>query len=167
MNKIENIMLKGLVDEDFVNYRKPSMFLSTCKCDWKCCIESNIPIEICQNCDLTKDPNISISIEKLYNRYINNPIAKAILIGGLEPMLQQDEVYALIKHFRIKGCLDDIVIYTGYEDYEIAPFLATIKAEFTNIYIKFGRFIPDQKPHYDEILGVNLCSDNQRGVKIC
>ena len=33
--------------------------------------------------------------------------------------------------------------------------------KFSNIIIKFGRYIPGQKPHYDEILGVNLASDNQ------
>ena len=27
--------LKGVKLEDFVNYKKPSMFLITCFCDWK------------------------------------------------------------------------------------------------------------------------------------
>ena len=35
-----------------------------------------------------------------------------------------------------------------------------------NIIIKYGRFIPDQQPHYDEILGVNLASSNQGAEKI-
>ena len=38
---------------------------------------------------------------------------------------------------------------------------------FTNIIIKFGRYIPNQKPHYDEVLGVNLASDNQYAERIC
>jgi hypothetical protein len=29
------------------------------------------------------------------------------------------------------------------------------------VIVKFGRFIPNQKSHYDEILGVNLVSPNQ------
>ena len=45
----EKIHLKGVVMEDFVNYAKPSLFLITCKCDWKCCHEANIPITVCQN----------------------------------------------------------------------------------------------------------------------
>ena len=33
-----------------------------------------------------------------------------------------------------------------------------------NIYIKYGRFIPNKPSHYDELLGVNLASDNQYTV---
>ena len=33
--------------------------------------------------------------------------------------------------------------------------------QYPNIIIKYGRFIPDQKSHYDEILGVELASNNQ------
>ena len=33
--------------------------------------------------------------------------------------------------------------------------------------LKFGRFKPNHTPHYDEVLGIKLCSDNQRGVQIC
>ena len=44
----ENIIhLKGVIMEDFVNYAKPSIFLITCQCDWKCCHEANIPISVC------------------------------------------------------------------------------------------------------------------------
>ena len=34
------------------------------------------------------------------------------------------------------------------------------------IIIKYGRFIPNQQKHYDEILGVYLASDNQYAEKI-
>lgn len=160
------MLIKGLVDEDFVNYKKPSMFISSCFCDWKCCTESNIPITTCQNCELAQSPTIDISLESIYARYINNPISKALVIGGLEPMLQKEQFYDLIAHFRNNGCKDDIVIYTGYEPNEIADFIERIKP-FGNIIIKFGRFKPNHTPHYDEVLGIKLCSDNQRGVQIC
>ena len=35
-----------------------------------------------------------------------------------------------------------------------------------NIIIKYGRFIPHQEKHFDEILGVYLASDNQYGKRI-
>jgi hypothetical protein len=35
-----------------------------------------------------------------------------------------------------------------------------------NIIIKYGRFIPNHQPHYDEILGVKLASDNQYAERI-
>lgn len=161
------MLIKGLIDEDFVNYKKPAMFISTCFCDWKCCKENNIPISECQNCELAENSNIEISIEKIFNRYISNPISQALVIGGLEPIMQKKEIYDLIKYFRDNGCNDDIVIYTGYEPYEISEFVHTISCDFDGVIMKFGRFIPNQESHYDNILGVNLCSDNQRGIQLC
>jgi organic radical activating enzyme len=161
------MQIKGLIDEDFVNYKLPSMFISACFCDWKCCKEANIPIHICQNQSIADMPNINISAMDIYNRYINNPITKAIVIGGLEPMLQQDEVLELIRCFREQGCNDDIIIYTGYELNEVAPFITQLPKEYSNIILKVGRFIPGQEYHYDDILGVHLCSDNQQGVQLC
>ena len=55
--KISNVTI-----EDFVNYKKPSMFIGMGTCTWKCCKESNIPITVCQNHELinnTKDVNVT------------------------------------------------------------------------------------------------------------
>ena len=41
-----------------------------------------------------------------------------------------------------------------------------IYLNFRNIIVKFGRFIPDQESHYDEVLGVNLASNNQYAKKL-
>ena len=38
--------------------------------------------------------------------------------------------------------------------------------QFENIIIKFGRFIPNQGKHFDEILGIWLSSDNQYAEEI-
>ena len=81
-------------------------------------------------------------------------------------MLQFEDIISFVKYFREHGCDDDIVIYTGYEPNEIADFIERIKP-FGNIIFKFGRFKPNHTPHYDEVLGIKLCSDNQRGVQIC
>ena len=157
--------IKGLIDEDFVNYKLTSMFILTYTCDWKCCVEANIPIETCQNCELSQSKTYEISIEELYQRYIDNPISESIVIGGLEPAKQMDEINYLVKYFRDDGCNDDIVIYTGYYENEITSWITYLK-QFSNVVFKFGRFIPNHKPHYDKILGVNLASDNQYGKKI-
>lgn len=37
---------------------------------------------------------------------------------------------------------------------------------YENIIIKFGRFIPNDVEHYDEILGVKLKSNNQYAKRI-
>ena len=158
--------IRNLVMEDFLNYRKPSMFIISSFCDFKCCHEQNIPKTVCQNEPLIADTKITeISTEYLFNSYINNPITKSIVIGGLEPFMQFEEVYDLIKYFRDNNCNDDFVIYTGYNEDEIKEQVNQLK-EFSNIIIKFGRFVPNQKKHYDNVLGVELASLNQYGKRI-
>lgn len=157
--------VKAIRDEDFVNYKLPCMFISTCFCDWKCCHEVNIPETVCQNNGLFEMETIDMSIQSIYNRYINNPISEAIVIGGLEPIKQYDELYSLIKEFRSNNCNDYFVIYTGYNKFEIKEYISQLK-KFENIIFKFGRYIPGHNSHYDQVLGVNLASDNQYGERI-
>lgn len=159
------MQVKTIIDEDFTNYKNPSMFIATCYCNWKCCIEQDLDNSICQNSEIAKQKNIEISADEIFSRYNSNLITDAIVIGGLEPFLQFEEVYELIKYFRDNNCNDDFIIYTGYYDYEISDKINKLK-HFQNIIIKFGRFIPNQKSHYDDVLGINLISDNQYGEKI-
>lgn len=161
---MSTIRLKGIVAEDFVNYKKPSLFLISSICNWKCCKEANIPITICQNNPLIDKPTKEFSIESIYTLYMNNDITKAIVIGGLEPFMQFDEFISLIDYFR-KYTDDDIIIYTGYYEEEIKDKIELLK-QFPNIIIKLGRFIVDDEPVFDDVLGVTLASSNQKGVKI-
>ena len=157
--------IKGLIDEDFTNYKKSSMFIATCYCNWKCCIEQGLDKSICQNSEIAKQKNIEISADEIFSRYISNPITNSIVVGGLEPFLQFEEVYELIKCFRDNKCVDDFIIYTGYYDYEISDKINKLK-QFQNIIIKYGRFMPNHQPHYDEVLGINLISNNQYAERI-
>lgn len=159
--------VKTVIEEDYTNYKLPCMTIGTCYCDWKCCKESNISITVCQNNPLFSAKTIDIPTEKILGRYIDNPITKAICFGGLEPMLQFDEMIDVISYFRNNGCEDPVVIYTGYTEEELEFKIQYLQRSFKNIIIKFGRYIPNQKPHYDEILGVELASDNQKGIQIC
>lgn len=149
--------IRNLMDEDIVNYKKTAMFIATCFCDFKCCKELNLDICICQNSPITKTDIVDMPNEKIIKRYLKNKLTKAVVFGGLEPFKQYDELIEFIKDFRAKSD-DDIVIYTGYNKNEIN--LDEIK-KFKNIIIKFGRYIPGHKVHFDEVLGVNLASDNQ------
>jgi pyruvate-formate lyase-activating enzyme len=159
------ILIKGLVDEDFVQYKNPSMFIGTCFCDWKCCKDVGRPVTMCQNSPLANSKSKAVKFSTLYNRYINNPITKAIVFGGLEPMLQFESVMELIKYFRQKGCKDDFVIYTGYYEDELQEkikFIESFVKEYDGkIIVKFGRFVPNQEPRWNRILGVELASPNQ------
>ena len=155
--------IKGLVEEDFVNYKKPSMFIIFPYCSFKCDTEAGCTV--CQNSTLANEPNLDISIIEIVSRYVKNPITKSIVMGGLEPF-DHKLLPKLVKEFR-KYTADDIVIYTGYTEEELKEeeILTDIK-KYKNIIIKFGRFIPNQEKRYDEILGVELASPNQYARRI-
>lgn len=157
--------VKGIIEEDFVNYKVPSMFINTCFCDFKCCTELGLDVGVCQNSPLAQAPSKEISDEVIYEHFVNNPITKAVVIGGMEPMLQLDEVKSLIKLFRDNGDDSEFVIYTGYYPEEITEQLESLKP-LGAIVIKFGRFIPDRPSRYDDVLGITLSSDNQFAKKI-
>ena len=151
------MLIKQLVDEDFINYKKPSMFIGFPTCTFKC--EKECGEHCCQNSALAQTTPIYVDINTIVHRYIKNPITHSIVCGGLEPFDSWDDLLQLI--VALRNCTnDDIVIYTGYDENEVQSKLTVLK-KFSNIIIKFGRFIPNQVSHYDDILGVNLSSNNQ------
>lgn len=157
------MIIKGITDEDFVNYKKPAMFIATSKCSFKCEKECGV-VGMCQNHPLAAAPEIELSDEKIIKRFLSNDISKAVVFGGLEPFDQFEELFLLIKRFREKTN-DDVVIYTGYNENEIKRQVEELR-QFKNIIIKFGRYIPNQSPHYDELLGIELASNNQYAKRI-
>ena len=159
------ITVKSIVDENFQDYKKASMFIAFPKCDFKCFKELGLEILGCQNYEILKMPDIKIKIDKVFERYVKNPITEAVVLGGLEPFFNFDEVYNLISYFRQKNCNDDFVIYTGYYPNEVENYVEKLK-KFKNIIIKFGRFIPKSASIFDKILGVKLASKNQFAEKI-
>ena len=152
--------VKTIVPERFQDYKLPSMFISTCFCDYKCCHEQGLDIEVCQNAPLAQQENKEIDNQIIYEQFVNNPITKAVCVGGLEPMIQINEVIDLINLFRTNGENCPFVIYTGYYPNEIPEPLERLK-QYKNIIVKFGRFIPNSQSRYDEVLGVTLASSNQ------
>ena len=102
---------------------------------------------------------------------MDNPITEAICFGGLEPFDTFEEIgnfLSLFDDYYKRGHIHqkdkpDIVIYTGYYPEEIKGQLRKLSFLLKtnwNIIIKFGRFIPNQKSHYDELLGIELASEN-------
>ena len=92
-----------------------------------------------------------------------NTITKAICFQGLEPF-DSPEWLELVDLFR-QYTKDTIVIYTGYYENELIEQLKQLK-KYSNIIVKFGRFVPNQPSRYDELLGVSLASPNQYAKKI-
>ena len=157
--------IKGIIHEDFVNYKKPSMVVEfpICK-DFKC--DRECGQGVCQNSSLVKSPTHDVPVDKIVLSYLNNSITKALVCQGLEPFDSDQELYDLIAFFR-RYTDDDIVIYTGYTEEELQEWILGLQATFKNIIIKFGRFIPNSPSYYDKILGVFLASSNQYAKKIC
>lgn len=156
------MIIKKIIDEDFSNYKKPSMLVAFPHCSFKCDKECNQ--RVCHNSTLSIMNNVYTTMEKTITRYLNNKLTDAIVIGGLEPMDDYIQLYRLIKGIR-KNTEDDIVIYTGYYRSEVLKEIEEL-SQFKNIIVKFGRFIPGYKNHFDEVLGVELASDNQYAERI-
>lgn len=164
---VSNMVVKNIVDEDFVNYKKPAMFIGFPSCSFKCDKECGKPV--CQNGALASAQNIDINTGYLIERFLKNPISQAIVCGGLEPF---DSLNALIalhfylrRHEKAKNApASDFVIYTGYTEDELWNMCPDVLSSFHKdgrVIIKYGRYRPNQQPHFDDVLGVMLSSDNQ------
>ena len=156
------MILKGIIDIDLINYKKASMTLEFPYCNFKC--DKECGMQVCQNSELAIAPNIDISNKEIIDKYLANPVTEAVVMQGLEPFNSICSLYNFIRDFR-KVSEDDIVIYTGFEEEEIYLYVDPLK-QYKNIIIKFGRFRPNDVPHFDNILGVNLASSNQYARKI-
>ena len=144
------------------DYKKMGLLIAFPYCDFKCCKDANIPIEICQNSELATQPIVNMTVKEVVS-YYNPNIHSALIFGGLEPLKSPKDMLDLIIEFRIQYPNDDIVIYTGYNQTEISD-MVEILSKYTNLYMKFGRFVPDQKAHHDSVLDIDLISDNQYGM---
>ena len=137
------------------------MFIIMPHCSFKCDKENGCLM--CQNSSLVHEPTHNVDTRLMVTRYIENPITKAVTFGGLEPLDTIEDVLEFVDILRnIYKNEDDVVIYTGYTEEELINNKDyKLILEYGNIIIKYGRFRPNQTPHYDEVLGVNLISDNQ------
>ena len=150
--------IKGLISEDFVNYKKPAMTIMFPYCTFKC------GTEYCQNSPLSKAEDIEIDITNIVIRYLNNPITESVVMQGLEPFDSWYDLIEFVKQLR-ESTDDDIVIYTGYYKEEIIDKVEILR-KYKNIIIKYGRFLYNDKPIFDDILGITLASSNQYAKRI-
>ena len=151
--------LKGIIDCDYVNYKEPVLTLEMPYCDFKC--DKLNGCQVCQNMALAREPDIEVSEKTIWTMYKQNPLTRGFCLQGLEPFDSEMELYNFIDFIRAGQCCNDIIIiYTGYNREEKEEVRDILK-NYHNIIIKWGRFIMNEKPHYDEILGVTLASNNQ------
>lgn len=159
--KYDCIRLKDAV-EVFQDYKKSALLFSTCYCDWKCCHEAGVDIDICQNQKIAQQREVILPFESVL-RKVNQSFTDAVIFGGLEPLLQPDEVLQCINYLRCHEVTKDILVYTGYYMEEIDE-ETLMYLTVCDVILKCGRYIPDRKPKFDAVLGITLASDNQYGV---
>ena len=152
------MLIKMIKDEDYSSFKEISMMIAFPHCSFKCCTEQKRAVSMCQNSPIASLPSVDVPYADIYERYRRNVITHSVVCGGLEPIDSLSDLCQLIATFREHGCYDPFIIYTGYREDE---FDTTWLASFPNVIVKFGRYIPAQTSHYDEILGVMLASPNQ------
>lgn len=160
------IEIIDVLPEDFVNYKIPGMHIAFPRCTFKCDLDCGL--DVCQNSRLALAPRKKVDENKLVRLYLGNPISECFIFAGLEPFDTPADMYRLIDAIRSCGIEDPIVIYTGYtkEEISVSGHIEEL-SKYGNIIVKFGRFVPNKHHHFDEVLGVELASDNQYAEKIC
>ena len=145
---------------DLVNYKYPTFMIAMgTTCTFKC--ERECGMEVCQNHPLLKEDIIHYSIPNAIWRYDRQSLSKSITLQGLEPLDNMVQLIWFLIEFR-RDHNDTVIIWTGYTEEECESFIELLKElEIDNIIIKFGRFVPNKEPHFDEILGVELANEEQ------
>ena len=92
------MLIKGIIDCDLVNYKKPCLTIEMPKCNFKC--DKECGMQVCQNSNLASAPTINIPRHKILSYYTSNPITKALCFQGLEPFDTFDDMFKLIVDFR-------------------------------------------------------------------
>lgn len=160
------MLLKTIRDEDYSSYKHVSMLIAFPTCSFKCCTDAGRSTAMCQNAPIARMPTLDVPCEDIYRRYARNVITHSVVCGGLEPMERIGDLVELLSVFRRDHrCFDTFVIYTGYNREEISGEIMLLRS-FTNIIVKFGRYVPCQPSHFDALLGVTLASPNQYACKI-
>ena len=161
------MLVKAIRDEDYSSYKEVSMLIAFPTCNFKCCTELKRSVAMCQNSPVAKQPSFDVSAEEIYNRYSQNVITHSIVCAGLEPFDSYDDLCELLFEFRYKhDCQDVFVIYTGYTENEVELKIRELASNFSNIIVKYGRYIPTQSSHTDKLLGVTLASPYQYAKQI-
>ena len=157
--------VKGIIFDDFVNYKIPCMTIEVPYCDFKC--DRECGMQVCQNSTLATATIYEYDDFQIIKTYLRDNVTRAICFQGLEPLDKRffSDLIEFIRRVRESGCKDDIVIYTGFKEEEVESKIEAL-SHFKNIIIKFGRFIPNQESHYDKVLGVELASPNQYARRI-
>lgn len=158
------MLIKMIRDEDYLSYKEVSMMIAFPNCNFKCCKDANRSVSMCQNSPIWHMPTISVSSDAIVDRYMKNVITHSIVCGGLEPLDSVPDLIEFVSKLR-KRTDDPLIVYTGYTEEE-SLFAILHLSLYSNVIMKFGRYVPSKPSHFDDLLGVTLASPNQYAKKI-
>lgn len=117
----------------------------------------SFPCEGCQNKHLQDAELKEFSVGKIAERYLTNPFAEGITVGGLEPFESGEEFFKdlLDLCIRIKPRL---TIYTRFSYDEVKPIVDEFIPHVTELYLKTGP--------YEENAGTRTFEFNDQVVTI-
>jgi organic radical activating enzyme len=160
------MLVRKIIRDDNVNYKRTALFVGIGDCDWKCCKEAGMNASMCQNSELAKVSAWKMTANECLDVVVHRKsFEQSVVIGGLEPFRDMNSLLELCRAVssRCEFVDWDVVIYTGYYYNEIVEEVELIKESVGNhrLIIKFGRYDPALPPVKDSILGVELASSNQ------
>lgn len=147
------MLVKTILPEDYVNYKKPALFISSSRCDGNC--------PNCQNQFLKDQTTLNIDNKRLVKLFIDNPLTEAIVLAGLDPFASFEDTLEFYKELRKESPTTTVVIYTGQYPTQLEREINSLVSIGGPLIIKFGDYREGDKPHFDELLGIELASDNQ------
>ena len=71
------MLIKGILNGDLINYKKPAMVIEFPFCDFKC--ERECGEQMCQNSALTTAANIDLSTNKIIWKYFKDEIPEVYI----------------------------------------------------------------------------------------
>jgi len=144
--------LKNIIREDYLNYKKCSLYLAFSQCKLYC--------EDCFNFGLRDQENIIISAKTIIDWHSSNLFEEAIICSGLNPFDSFEDLEELVRECYKENYSCDLIIFTGYEKKDIEDKIYTltkIKHSDQKIIIKYGRYDKYQvESIYDDNLGIYL-----------
>ena len=160
--------VKNVIYEDYINYKRPAMFIASPMCDFKCCPEEH---KLCHNNPLINGKTIEVDTEELVNKFLHNKLTEAVIFSGLEPLYDNETISEMKEFIRLLREKEDtkhmVVIYTGYTEDEAKEKNSDLfnNPLYRPMVVKFGRFKVNEVSYFNDVLGVTLSSSNQYAIE--
>lgn len=143
------VRIKGIEFDRFEDAPFNGALLSSIDCHNNC--------KNCFNQSLKNLPNIEYESKELIEIIKENIFCEGVIFGGLEWTEQPEELKELVNLCILNNL--KVIIYTGLTENDFQK--KYLDLYILPIYIKFGRYIEEEKVSGYKVFNVNLSSKNQ------